>query len=124
MPKSHLPEYDKGSRVSIEVEWQSAGKTERAPVAQFLRLRKTGQPPAKLEWVFSGSYFTKDLAGQPLFIADSEQAHVSLWWNTAIPVNLASDHGNPYQGDDQGFEVNTKQMPSQGTPVKLIFRKP
>ena len=62
-------------------------------------------------------------SGKPLFMADAEQAHISLWWNPGIPVNIVGDHGNPYQGDDQGFEVNTKAMPPAGTPVKLIFRK-
>lgn len=124
MPKSHLPDFERGSRLVIEVEWEAGGETRRAPVSAWLRERKTGAAPAKLEWIFSGSYFTKDLSGNPLFMADAEEAHVGLWWNPALPVNVCGEHGNPYQGEQEGFEVNTAAVPPVGTPVKVIFRQP
>jgi hypothetical protein len=77
-----------------------------------------------LEWIFSGSYFTKDFSGNRLFMADAEEAHVGLWWNPALPVNVVGDHGNPYQSEAEGFEVNAAVVPPVGTPVKVIFRQP
>ncbi len=124
MPKTHLPDFERGSRLVIEVEWTADGETRRVPVSAWLRDRKTGQAPAKLEWIFSGSYFTEDFNGHQLFIADAEEAHVGLWWNPAIPVNVMGEHGNPYQGDQAGFEANTAVVPPVGTPVKVIFHQP
>ncbi len=124
MPKSHLPDYERGTRLVVEVEWEAGGEKRRGPVAVWLRDRKTGRAPEKLEWIFSGSYFTKDLSGNRLFMADAEEAHVGLWWNPAIPVNVVGDHGNPYQSDHEGFEVNSAVVPPVGTPVKVIFRQP
>ncbi len=29
--------------------------------------------------------------------------------------------GNPYQGDEQGLEINADTVPAKGTKVQLIF---
>lgn len=112
-----------GTRLGLEAEWQVDGKPRRVAVHELLIDRKTKKPPPPLVWIFTGSYFTKDLQGRDLFIADAEEAFISLWWNPAIPINLAGDYGNPYRGDEQGFEVNTAAIPPQGTPIKFILRK-
>lgn len=123
MPPSWKPQFDKGSRLRIEVQWQANGATHRVPVEHWLRDRKTGQAPDRLEWVFNGSFFNRDLDGNPIFQADSEEAHISLWWNPAIPINVVGEFGIPYQGPDLGFEVFTDRVPPVGTPVTLILRK-
>lgn len=108
------------SRVQIEVEHNN----QRLPVEQWLIDRKTKKPPTGLRWVFNGSYFTKHpVTDEPVFLSDAEQAHIVLWWQPSIVVNLADDRGNPYRGDDQGFEANPAAVPPAGTPVKLILRK-
>jgi hypothetical protein len=111
-----------GAALGIEVAWQQDGKERCVPVEQLLVSRKTKKPVAGLRWRFTGAYFTKDFAGHEIFIADAEQAFISLWFNPAIVINLADDHGNPYRGDDQGFEVNSAAVPALGTPVRLILR--
>jgi hypothetical protein len=45
LPRSHLPDYQRGSRLVIEVDWEAGGEKQRAPVAAWLRDRKTGQAP-------------------------------------------------------------------------------
>jgi hypothetical protein len=111
----------KQAKSNIAIEIEHNGK--RFPVEQWLIDRKTKQPPANLRWVFNGSYFAiNPLTEKPAFRADSEQAHIALWWQPSIVVNLADERGNPYKGDDQGFDVNTAAVPPTGTPVKLIFR--
>ncbi|MCG3146748.1 MAG: hypothetical protein PCFJNLEI_00182 [Verrucomicrobiae bacterium] len=113
-----------GSPLTIEVEWQDKTKPRRGPVEDWLIDRRTGKPPGKLPFFFSGSMFVPDLfTTNKIFQADAEQAHIALWWQPSILINLRGDQGNPYRGDDQGFQVNTNVVPPVGTPVKLILRK-
>ena len=113
-----------GDRLAIEVEWQRAGQPTRVPIETFLRQRKDGKTARDLQWIFTGSYFAKRLTGDgEIYMADSEQAHIALWWNQAVLINLGGDYGNPYQADDQGFDVNPAPLPPEKTPIKLIFRK-
>ncbi|MBM3859950.1 MAG: hypothetical protein FJ395_09905 [Verrucomicrobia bacterium] len=109
-----------GGVLRIEAEY----KHKRVPIEQWLIDRKTKKPPTGLRWKFNGSYFSKNpITEQPVFLADAEQAHIVLWWQPSIVINLADDRGNPYRGDDQGFEANPAAVPPTGTPVKLIFRR-
>lgn len=112
-----------GGRLRLEVEWQADGKSKRVPLEKLLINRKTKKSPAELPWVFTGSKFVKDIEGREVFLADSEQAFISLWWSPAVLINVAGEFGNPYRADDQGFEANTSAIPAKDTPVKLIFRK-
>jgi hypothetical protein len=112
-----------GDRLRIEVEWQVGGKPKRVPVEKLLVNRKTKKSPTELAWVFTGSRFVKDIEGRDVFLADAEQAFISLWWNPAVLINVAGEFGNPYHGDDQGFEVNAGAAPPKDTPIRLIFRK-
>jgi len=107
------------SAIAIEVEHNN----KRLPIEHWLLDRKTKAPPKNLRWAFNGSYFGKNpITNQPVFLADADQAHVALWWQSSIVVNLADDRGNPYKGDDQGFDANAAAVPPVGTPIKLIFR--
>jgi len=113
-----------GSPLTIEVEWQDKEKPRRVPVENWLIDRRTGKAPVKLPFFFSGSVFVPDLfTTNKVFQADAEKAHIALWWQPSILINLKGDQGNPYRGDDQGFQVNTNAIPPVGTPVKLILRK-
>ena len=112
-----------GAPLRLDVEWTVAGKPHRVPVETLLLDRNTEKSPAALPFIFSGSSFGFDLTGSnQIFYADVEQAHVALWWQPAVLINVRDDRGNPYRGDDQGFEVNSRLVPKAGTPVKLIFR--
>lgn len=111
-----------GDRLRIEVEWQAGGKTKQVPLEKLLVNRKTKKSPAELPWVFTGSRFVKDIEGREVFLADAEQAFISLWWNPAVLINVAGEFGDPYRGDEQGFEVSNA-IPAKDTPVKLILRK-
>ena len=112
-----------GAPLRLDIEWAVAGQPHRVPVETLLLDRTTGKPPAPLPFIFSGSFFGPDLTGSnQIFHADIEQAHVALWWQPAVLINVRGDRGNPYRGDNQGFEVNSRIVPPAGTPVKLIFR--
>ena len=120
-----LPEGEtNGAPLRLDVEWETRGKTNRLPVESLVRDRRTGRPPAVLPFIFTGSFFGPDLSGSnQLFHADLEQAHIALWWQPAALINIRATTGNPYRGDDQGFEVNSQLVPPAGTPVQLIFRR-
>jgi hypothetical protein len=107
------------SAVIIEAEY----KNKRVPIEHWLIDRKTKKIPTDVRWVFNGSFFVKNPVTElPVFLADAEQAHIALWWQPGIPINLADDRGNPYRGDDQGFEANPATVPPAGSPIKLIIR--
>lgn len=109
-----------GTPLTIEVECQS----KRVAVETWLIDRRTGKRPESLPFFFSGSMFVPDLfTSNKVFQADAEQAHIALWWQPSIVVNIRGDQGNPYRGEEQGLEVNSKVVPPVGTPVKLILRK-
>lgn len=112
-----------GDRLDLEVEWTANGKTQRLPVERFLINRKTGQVPKDLPWYYTGSKFVKGIEGKEVFLADSEQAHISLWWYPGLLINVGGKFGNPYNGPEEGFEVNPRVVLPAGTPIKLILRK-
>jgi hypothetical protein len=118
------PDATNGTPLILEVEWRDQEKVRRVPVEQWLVDRRAGKPPAEpLPFFFSGSMMVTDLfTTNKIFQADAEQAHIALWWQPSILINLKRDAGIPYRGDDQGFEVNTNAVPASGTPVKLILR--
>ena len=113
-----------GTSLSIEAQWKTTdGKVSRVPIEKWLLDRKTEKPPSNLLWHFNGSAVVKNPAnGQPVFLSDAEHAHIALWEQPSILINLASPAGNPYQGDQQGFDINTDDIPPAGTAVTLIFR--
>ncbi len=122
-PEEAQPGQKPGDQLDLEVEWTVNGKTERLPVARLLLNRRTGKVVSGVKWYYTGSKFVKGFDGKEVFLADSEQAHISLWWNTGMLINVGGKHGNPYNAQDQGFEVNSKLVPPEGTPITLILRK-
>jgi hypothetical protein len=113
-----------GTRLAMDVEWQQNGKTNRLPLEKFLINRNTtNAPAAPLPWFFTGSYFaTNPITGKQVFQSDEEQAFIALWEQPSIIINIGAEIGNPYRGNDQGFEVNSATIPPKDTPIKLILR--
>ena len=108
------------TRVHLELAW---GTNHHVAVESWLIDRNTKRPPGPLQWTFNGSRFVKHpVTGKQVFQADEERAHIALWFQSAIPVNLTGEFGNPYKHEAQGFEVNTTNVPPVGTPVTLILR--
>jgi hypothetical protein len=122
-PHAAKPGEKTGTPLAIELEWRRAGQTHRVPVETLLVDRHTKTAPKNMPWIFTGSYFTKSVVdGRQIFQSDEEQAFVALWWSPSIIINLDSDFGNPYRGEEQGFAVNSKTVPPKDTPIKLILR--
>ncbi len=119
-PKSAPPTY---LTIDVEVE-QPDGSWKRQPVESFMTDRRTGRPPARLCWVFTGSYFARsgpDDAG--VFAADHTLSVIALWYDPSAVLNLTEGVGNPYRGSAAGLEVNPDAIPQRNTCVRLVLRE-
>ena len=119
-PKSAPPMY---VTIDVEVE-QPDGSWKRQPIESFMTDRRTGRPPARLCWIFTGSYFARsgpDDAG--VFAADHTLSVIALWYDPSAVLNLTEGVGNPYRGAAAGLEVNPDAIPPRGTCVRLVLRE-
>ncbi len=124
LPRLAKPGEPVAERLAITVGWERDGKAKSFPLEQLLVERRTGQPPAAVEWYFTGSYFSTSVAGRgEVFMSDVEEAHIALWWNRAVMINIGGEYGNPYNDDEQGFGVNEDRVPPRDTPVRVTIRK-
>jgi hypothetical protein len=110
-----------GSRVGITLRWKDDRGEHTANAESWLVDRATKQPPEKLEWIFTGSFFGKTSDGQEVYVGDLERTPVGLWYHKACVLNAASAAGNPYRGDMLGFEINSAAVPKVGTEVWASF---
>jgi hypothetical protein len=105
-----------GDPVALWVEWERAGKTERVPAAMLVFNRETQKPMEGNRWHFTGSFF-----GRNRFAADVTGSMVATWLDLRAMLNVSTQVGNPYQGPNLGYEVNTKVVPAVDTPIHLVF---
>ena len=106
----------------VVVLQDDSGQWVDHPVEQFLIDRHTGQPPDKLIWAFTGSFFQYEpQVDTEVYLADIEKSVVALWYDSTALLNLAQDVGNPYRGVNLGLEVNRETLPPKGTPIRLRF---
>jgi hypothetical protein len=117
------PSEKAGTRLSLEVSWEIEGRSRTASVGELLLERRTGKPPGPLTWVFTGSRFVKlPGASDEVFLADAEEAFISLYPHEGLLIQLGGSFGNPYRSPEAGFGPNTARLPPKGTPVKLVLR--
>lgn len=111
---------DKEALVSIAVEYERDGKPQRRRITEFLvnRERKDGKVADR--WFFTGSYFFTS-GGKTRYAADITGVVIGLIPEGAAVVRLGEKTGVPYQGENQGLEINTDTIPPVGTKVRLIF---
>jgi hypothetical protein len=107
-----------GGRMHLFVEWTDpkSGQRKRDNAEAWLYNRKRRKAPPPQEWTFLGSMFWNGH-----YSADGGRSIVALIPDDTCVVGVMGDEGNPYRGDDLGYEVNTKIIPPVGTPVTLVF---
>jgi len=111
-----------GTTLRITAEWEKDGKTVSVPASRLLFNRKAKKAQATGEWVFTGSYFAKDLDGKTEFyMADIDKAIIGVFYTASAVINFSEDAGNPYAGDDEGYEVNAELVEPLDTPIKLVI---
>jgi len=108
------------SRVCIEVEYEVDGKTKRHGINEFLLNRKQQDVAVPNVWIFTGSYFGRR-EEKRVYAADVMGGVIGLGMDGASVLQSSERMGNPYQGDEQGLEINTDTVPAKGTKVQLIF---
>jgi len=111
-----------GTALDVTVEWERDGKKFSVPATQLLFNRKVKKPQDQGHWIFTGSAFAKDPEGKgEVYMADVDRALIAVVYASSAVVNFDKDIGNPYAGEDEGYEVNTKLVPPLDTPVTLVF---
>lgn len=117
------PRQPPGDHVRIMLRWR-VGETEHtAPVEKWLIHRATRRAPESLTWVFTGSFFAPAPGDWGrVYMADMEKLAVGMLYHGACVLNVASAAGNPYAGEDKGFEINPNAVPPLGAAVTVIFQ--
>ena len=112
------PRKKKGPKVDLTVEWvdPKTRKTKQAPMAHWLFDRTTQQAAKKQPWRFTGSSFWRGQYG-----GDSSHTLISTIPDGNAVIEADAEAGNPYRGENLGFEVNQITIPPKGTPVKLFI---
>ena len=105
-----------GDPVTLWVQWDRNGKTERHPIDALVFNRETQKPLEGNRWHFTGSVFY-----QNMFAADVSGSLIATWLDFQAILNASNQIGNPYRGQNLGYEVNTKLLPPVDTPIRLII---
>jgi hypothetical protein len=110
--------------VFIEVP-DGAGGTKRLPMEKVLMDPKTGKPPPKMTFLFTGSVMSPADPNKPevkTYGADLTGSLITLF-----PVTDEVVIQTTWTMKEEKYlklEVNTDAMPKEGTPVKLLIEVP
>ncbi len=102
----------KGDPMTITVEWHDAfGRRHTVRAEDLLRLQPGNHIMPHHYWVFTGSRVSTNG-----YLADLTGSIIAVWHDPAALID------NPLPtGADDGWVVNTKLTPRQGTPVTVYF---
>ena len=106
-------------KISLEVPG-SDGKPKVLPIEKSLVDRKTGKPLPALKWIFTGSVM-KDVPGksEKVYAADTTGTLIALFPvtdETVIQTNLTMKEEPLLK-----LETDTKVLPPEGSPARLII---
>jgi hypothetical protein len=122
--ESDKPPQGPAVKVYIEVPSDVAGETKRIPMTQALVDMKTGKQIKKLEWRFTGSVVKQ---ADPTKPEKMYGADISGTLGVIFPVSnetVLQTHLTMKEEKYLKLETNTKLLPKEGTPVKLVFEVP
>lgn len=107
-----------GADLILKVRWTdpATGKQRVERAEHFLYSRQAKGSPKPRLWSFHGSLFWEQR-----YSADMDRSIVGLIPDDTVVVKTKAELGNPYQGENLGFEINKKNIPPKGTKVTLIF---
>ncbi len=110
------------SCLSIEVECEQEGIWQRRPISEFLHSRERPDGIVANAWIFTGSAFYTE-GGKEHYMADSSGAVIGVVSKGAAVIQFGDKSGVPYQGENQGMEVNETVTPPAGTNVRVVFSR-
>ncbi len=122
--ESDTPPQGPEVKVYIEVPSDVAGETKRIPMERCLVDMKTGKQPKKIEWRFTGAPMKQ---ADPTKPEKSYGADISGTLGVIFPVSedtVLQTHLTMKEEKYLKLETNTKLLPKEGTPVKLVIEVP
>lgn len=102
-----------GSPVSITLSWVGREGRVSHRAEELVRGLSTGKPMPRIDWVFSGSYFSNGI-----FAASVNKSLVAVYNDPSAILN----NPLPTGGDDNAYEVMTSAVPPVGTEVEIVLR--
>jgi hypothetical protein len=123
MGESDTPAQGPEVKVYIEVP-DVAGEVRRVPIERALVDMKTGKQPKKLEWRFTGSALKQP---DPNKADKAYGADLSGTLMVIFPVSDETVLQTSLSMKEEKYlklETNTKLLPKEGTPVKLVLEVP
>ena len=120
-PKTHHRKRTKrGSLLRLYLKWtpQELGREQWIPAEAWLYNRDFDAPPKPSPYVFTGS-----LIDQEGYVADRFKSVIGLIDDATVVLSPTVNPGNPYQGDQLGYEVYSSAIPPKGTAVTLVIKE-
>jgi hypothetical protein len=127
--KPGKPAYGEGTKaqgpeVKILLEFAGPdGKTQRLPMEKLL-VTKDGKPMPELKWYFTGSIMKEPDPEKPLQVYGADLSGTLM---SIFPVTDSTVFQSQLTMKEEAtlkMETNTKLLPKEGTPVKLIIQIP
>ena len=120
-PKTHQRKRKKrGSLLRLYLKWtpQELGREQWIPAEAWLYNRDLDAPPQPAPYVFTGS-----MIDQEGYVADRFKSVIGLIDDATVVLSPTVNPGNPYQGDQLGYEVYSSAIPPKGTAVTLVIKE-
>jgi hypothetical protein len=111
-------------KVYLEIPGEVAGEVRRIPIERALVDMKTGKQPKNLQWKFTGSAVKQ---ADPTKPEKTYGADISGTLAVIFPVSDDTVLQTSLSMKEEKYlklETNTKLLPKEGTPVKLVFEGP
>lgn len=100
------------ARISIDVECEIDGKTERKPVNEWIQHATTASAMPSSHWVYGGSQIEEGR-----FVAESTGDIVAIFLSNAAMINYPGKDN----GDDTVWVAFDKRVPPEGTNLTVII---
>ena len=119
--KGDAAEVVKGPLLRIFIEVPGDGSPRRVPVERTLLDPRSNKPMPKVKWYFTGSVFKKPdpARDETVYGADKTGTLIAIFPvtdETVVQTSLTMKEEKYLK-----LETNTKVLPREGTPVKLII---
>ncbi len=106
--------------VVVDVEYVANGEKKRQHVSRFLKNRERKDGLADGGWIFTGTPFLA-YDGREHYAADVSGAVAGITSKGGSVIQYGDLLGVPYQGQDQGLEIDETATPTVGTQVRIIM---
>ncbi|TAE89668.1 MAG: hypothetical protein EAZ81_12455 [Verrucomicrobia bacterium] len=103
----------KAARVQLQVQWEAEGKTQKAPLSDWIMHEKTSKAMGSIPWIYGGS-----MIYEGSFLADQTGDIASIFVSRGSLFLYAGDD----KFSDDVWIPFTKRMPALGTNVFLLIQ--